>query len=130
MAKYVGKVVQLPNSILKLQGSGTHYVHVKWFDPKSKLFHCKVITSLEERVVFSKGKKKMGKSPYFREKGSPVVNVFLRGKYEEVRKGLIDPIPIGKTSGFDGWVGYFESRQLTLHTLRKARLKTKRTVEK
>ena len=130
MAKYVGHVVQLSNSALKLPGAGTHYVHVQWFNPRTKKFHCRIVTSLEHKISFSKGKKQMGKSPFYREKNDSVVYVFKRGHYEDIRNGTIVPVPVEKTSGFKTWIGLFESRLLPLHVMKKAKIDTGRSIEK
>ena len=49
MARYVGKVLSVPNNGLGLRRSGTHYVHVRWYNPFKKSFWCRIMTSLEQK---------------------------------------------------------------------------------
>ena len=51
MAKYVGKVFRVDNKTLKLKGRSAHYVHVKWYNPFTRMFKCRVLTSLENRQL-------------------------------------------------------------------------------
>ena len=48
MAKYVGKIFKVNNQKLNIRGKGYHFVHVKWFNPVTRKFRCRVITSLED----------------------------------------------------------------------------------
>ena len=58
MAKYVGKIFKLNNAALKVKGTGTHYVHVQWYNPFKRLFYCRIITALEHKndSIKKKGK--------------------------------------------------------------------------
>ena len=47
MPKYVGKIFKVDNRTLKLKGSSTHYVHVKLYNPFTRKFKCRIVTSLE-----------------------------------------------------------------------------------
>ena len=57
MAKYVGKIFRVNNKTLRIKGSGSHFVHVKWYNPFTHKFRCYVITSLEEKKVLSPGER-------------------------------------------------------------------------
>ena len=108
MAKYVGKVFSVPNNKLGLRRSGTHYVHVKWYNPFKKLFFCRIMTSLEE-------KKKLGdltnddKEKRIIRMRNGNFHVFEEQKYDRLRNGDITPIPVGKVEGSDVWSGYENS---------------------
>ena len=117
MAQYVGKVFKIKNSSLGIKGSGTHDVHVTWFNPKTKKFSCKILTSLER--VEPKEKLSKRKNTIVRKVEGDKFFVFERQKYVKLREGKIVPIPVGKVKGTTDWMGYEESKDLHISTLKK-----------
>ena len=118
MAKYVGKIFKVNNAALKVKRNGSHYVHVKWYNPFTRRFRCKVITSLETRkTLLGKEKRVLGSSLFHRESDDEY-SIFNKKKYERLRKGHITPIPISKTKGFGVWSGYEETRDLHISVLK------------
>ena len=57
------------------------------------------------------------KSTPYVYKGDDVFALFVMKKYTKIREGVIEPIPITKTKGFDVWGGYQETRFLSRGTL-------------
>ena len=118
MAKYVGKIFRVNNRRLNIKRKGTHYVHVKWYNPFTRKFRCKVITSLEDKKVLSNEEKKMlSTTPYHKEKDN-TYNLFSKRKYSKLRNGDIEPIPIKKTKGFGLWSGYQGTKDLNINDLK------------
>ena len=121
MAKYVGNIFKLPNSITKVQGKGNHFVHVTWFNPKTKLFRCRIITSLEEKRtlgdIVAEGINTK-KYPHQKGKGN-IFYVFDKSKYRRIREGKIVPIPMSQTKGFDYFHGYEGTIDLHFSVLKK-----------
>ena len=118
MAKYVGKIFKVNNATLKIKRNGAHYVHVKWFNPFTKRFTCKIITTLEDkRELRGDEKRVLGTGPFHREQGD-LYSIFSKGKYERLRKGDIVPIPVSKTKGFGVWTGYEHTRHVQISALK------------
>ena len=118
MAKYVGKIFKVNNTALHIKRRGTHYVHVKWYNPFTRQFRCNVITSLEDKKVLSDNEKKiLSTTPYHKEKDD-MYNLFSKRKYTKLRNGEIKPIPVQKTKGFDVWSGYQEMRDVHINVLK------------
>ena len=118
MAKYVGKIFRVNNTALHIKRRGTHYVHVKWYNPFTRKFRCKVITSLEDKKTLSdKEKRVLSSTPYHKEKDN-TYNLFSKRKYTKLRNGEIQPIPIQKTKGFAVWSGYSGTRDLHISVLK------------
>ena len=118
MAKYVGKIFRVNNAILNIRRRGSHYVHVKWYNPITHKFRCKVITSLEDKKVLSdKEKRILSSTPYYKEKDN-TYNLFSKRKYAKLRNGEIEPIPVKKTKGFDVWSGYSSVRDVHIRVLK------------
>ena len=105
MAKYVGKIFRVNNKDLKLKGSATHYVHVQWYNPFTRMFKGKVITSLEKRKFVGENKRALGATPYHKNEDASY-SFFEKQKYSKLRSGKIEAIPVTKTNGFDTWHGY------------------------
>ena len=100
MAKYVGKIFKVNNAALKIKRNGAHFVHVKWFNPFTKRFKCKIITTLEDkRELKGDDKRVLGTGPFHKERGD-VYSIFSKGKYERLRNGDITPIPVSKNKRF------------------------------
>ena len=117
MAKYVGKVFKVNNKALKLKGSSAHYVYVKWYNPFTRVFKCRVITSLEKRIFLGENKRALGSTPYHKnEDGS--YSLFEKQKYSKIRSGKIEPILVSRTKGFDVWHGYEGTRYLRIGQLK------------
>lgn len=115
MPKYVGHIFKLNNAALRVKGIGTHYVHVKWYNPFKKLFYCKVITSLEHKRD-SYDYKQLSKVPHRFNNGQ--CYVFSKQKYKRLRDGKIVPIPMNETKGFERWSGYEGVRYLSAEKLK------------
>ncbi len=111
MAKYVGKIFKVDNKTLMLKGSAMHYVHVKWYNPFTRMFKCKIITSLEKRKFLRENKRVLGSTPYHKNEDESY-SFFEKQKYSKLRSGKIEPISVLKTSGFDSWHGYEGTRYL------------------
>ena len=118
MAKYVGKIFKVDNAKLKIHGKEAHYVHVKWYNPFTKRFKCKVITSLENRHFIQDGNKRILGTAPFTQSSEGYYNIFNKKKYERLRKGDIVPIPVSKTKGFNVWTGYEETKNLHISALK------------
>ncbi|MBE6645963.1 MAG: hypothetical protein E7612_11445 [Ruminococcaceae bacterium] len=110
MAKYVGKIFRIDNRTLKLKGASTHYVHVKWYNPFTRLFRCRVVTSLENRIFLGENKRTLGSTPYHKNEDQSY-SLFEK-QNSKLRSGKIEPIPISKAKGFDSWHGYEGTRYL------------------
>ena len=118
MAKYVGKIFRVNNTLLKIKRNGTHYVHVKWYNPFTRKFRCKIITSLEKQTkIDSNNKRLLGRTPFHKE-NDVVYSLFLKNKYSKVRNGEIEPIPVTKMEGFSVWSAYSGSRDLSVRALK------------
>ena len=118
MAKYVRKIFKVNNAALKLKRDGAHYVHVKWFNPFTKRFRCRVITSLEnKRELKGDDKRMLGSGPFHRVSGD-IYNTFNKGKYERLREGHITPIPVSKSESFGLWIGYEEMKDVHISVLK------------
>lgn len=118
MAKYVGKIFRVSNKALKIKGKGTHYVHVKWYNPFTRKFRCNVITSLEDKRDLPKEKRHNLHVMTFHKEDERTYHLFSRDKYEDLRNGQIVPIPVHKSKGFKVWSGYKETRDLTAKALK------------
>ena len=118
MAKYVGKIFKVNNQKLNIRGKGYHFVHVKWYNPVTRKFRCRVITSLEkEQKLVGSEREILKNTPYF-SKRDDTFALFSKSKYKKLREGKIEPIPTTKTQGFDVWGGYYETRFLSRKVLR------------
>ena len=118
MAKYVGKIFKVNNAALKIKRNGAHYVHVTWFNPFTKRFRCKVITSLEDKFdLKDKNKRILGAGP-FHKVSDDIYCVFSKGKYERLRAGKISPISVSKTKGFNIWIGYEDVKTVHISALK------------
>lgn len=118
MAKYVGKIFRIENVRLNIKRRGTHYVHVKWFNPFTRKFRCRIITSLEDKKVLQESERTiLNSTPYYKESNS-TYNLFSKNKYIKLRSGNIEPIPTNKTVGFNVWSGYLGSRNLHISVLK------------
>lgn len=119
MAKYVGKIFKVSNNKLKIKGNDAHYVHVKWYNPFSKKFKCKVITSLEDKVVLNDdNRKNLHNAIGYYDKRSNSFSFFDKKKYTKLRNGEITPLPISKLTGFDVWSGYSGTKYLKKEDLK------------
>ena len=127
MAKYVGHIFKVNNAALKVKGTGTHYVHVKWYNPFKKTFYCKVITSLEHKIHPSK-ERNLKKIPHRFNNGQ--CYAFSKQKYKRLRDGKIVPIPINDTEGFEVWSGYEGVRYLSANKLKGNKQKNMRIKNK
>ena len=63
------------------------------------------------------------KSTPYVYKGDDVFALFVMKKYTKIREGVIEPIPITKTKGFDVWGGYQETRFFISGNIRRKREK-------
>ena len=118
MAKYVGKIFKVSNAALHIKGNGTHYVHVKWYNPFTHKFRCNVITSLEQTTTLIGEERSILNTTPFHKKEENVYALFSRHKYNKLRSGKITPIPITKTEGFEVWSGYQETRDVYITALK------------
>ena len=115
---------------MKIKRNGAHYVHIQWFNPFTKRFRCKIITTLEDKVELKGDDKRiLGKGPFHKEIGD-IYSVFAKNKYERLRKGQITPIPVSKTEGFGVWIGYEESKDLHISVLKGREQKNLRIKKK
>lgn len=108
MAKYVGKIFKVDNKKLGLRESRTHFVYVQWYDQKNKNFRCRVISSLEKERVFEKNdpdRYLINKTPYHRNKDGSFC-LFKKDHYNDLRKGNIEPIPMGDLENATHWYGF------------------------
>ena len=118
MAKYVGKVFKIPDRNLGIRGKGVHLVKIVWYNPFKRLFNGKVVTSLEERKVLTKeDKKNLHLRTYYKENNDTYVFI-KRNKYERLRNGSIEPIPIGKTKGLSVWSGYSGNKKIHISLIK------------
>lgn len=119
MAKYVGKIFKIPNSVLKIKGTDIHYVQVKWYNPFTKKFKCNIITSLEDKVKLNEENKiGLHNSIGYYDKRSNTFSFFDKKKYLKMRNGDITPIPINKLVGFPVWSGFSGSLYLNINDLK------------
>lgn len=118
MAKYVGKIFRVNNTALHIKRRGTHFVHVKWYNPFTRKFRCKVITSLEDKKRLPTNKRKNLHAMTFHKENEDTYCLFSRNKYEDLRNGKIVPISVHKTSGFNVWSGYQETRDVHISALK------------
>ncbi len=129
MAKYVGKIFKVPNSKLKIHGNDIHYVSVKWYNPFTHMFKCRVITSLEDKVSLSSLKGETAKIACISYDPKTKTNLLLnKRKYKQLRNGSIEPIPINKCENFDVWSGfaktiYLSKKDLKLNNKRNMKIK-------
>ena len=119
MAKYVGKVFKVDDKKLKIRGNGAHYVYVKWYNPFTRKFRCRVITSLENRKVIPERERHsvLSSNSYYPVDNN-TYNIFSRHKYIKLRSGIIEPIPVNKMKGFDLWSGYSGTRDVHITALK------------
>ena len=118
MAKYVGKIFRVNNKILRIKGSGSHFVHVKWYNPFTHKFRCHIITSLEEKKVLTRDKRNNLHIMSYHKENENTYCIFNRKKYEDLRSGKITPIPVSCANGLTVWSGYQDRRNLHIATLR------------
>ena len=118
MAKYVGKIFRVNNTLLKIKRNGTHYVHVKWYNPITRKFRCKIITSLEKQTKIDFNNKHLLGSTPFHKENDDVYSLFLKNKYKKLRNGDVEPIPATKMKGFSVWSAYSGSRDLSVRALK------------
>jgi hypothetical protein len=119
MAKYVGKIFRVDDKKLKIHGNGSHYVHVKWYNPFTRKFRCRVITSLEDQKYIPKSERHnvLSSNSYY-QIDKNTYNIFNRRKYRKLRSGDIEPIPTRKMKGFKVWSGYFDTRDIHVTALK------------
>ena len=120
MAKYVGKIFRINNSKLKIRGNDVHYIHVKWFNPFSRKFKCRVITSLEDmkhKTTVNKSYLEKVYSSYNNERES--FCILNKKKYKKLRNGYIEPIPLDRCVNFDVWAGFTKTVNLSRSDLIK-----------
>ena len=118
MAKYVGKIFKVNNTALNIKRHGTHYVHVKWYNPFTRKFRCKVITSLEKEQKLSVEERRVLQTTPFLKKEEGTYLLFSKNKYNKLRNGKIVPIPATKTEGFGVWSGYQDTRDVHINALK------------
>ena len=107
MAKYVGKIFRVANPKLKIRGNETHFVHVVWYNPRNKLFKCRVITSLEDAYPkTSVDRRILNKSCRTYNKENETHCVLNARKYRWLRRGKVEAIPTEQTENFGVWSGY------------------------
>ncbi|MCM1043509.1 MAG: hypothetical protein NC548_43760 [Lachnospiraceae bacterium] len=126
MAKYVGKIFKASNDKLHIRGNGAHYVHVKWYNPFTRKFKCKVLTSLDKKKsipITQRDKAFVGKI-VTKLSGDDFV-VFSKSEYDKIRKGEVEPIPVSQTENLDNWTGYSSEVYLMRKDLKQTS-KTKR----
>ena len=117
MAEYVGHIFKISNKVLRLPRRGTHYVHVTWFNPRTKMFRCKIITSLERQMNLPKDRRQiLSTGPSAHIEGD-TFNLYDARTYKKLRAGVITPIPTTKSHGFPVWSGYFGVRELGIQQL-------------
>ena len=121
MAKYVGKVFKIPDRQLGIRGNGAHMVKITWFNPFKKLFHGRVITSLEERKFLKKEDKKYLHLQNYHKESEDVFLIMKRSKYEKLRNGNIVPIPVTKVNGLSVWSGYSENKKIHISKIKNRR---------
>jgi len=122
MAKYVGKIFKISNKDLNIRGVGAHNVHVQWYNPFKRVFRCRVITSLEtSKELDGKLKKELDNTAYYYDKKNNVYHLFRKKRYLKLRSGVIEPIPMEQTKGFEHWSGYYGAQDLNINTLKKGK---------
>ena len=123
MAKYVGKIFNVKNSILGIRRRKTHNCLVEWFNPKTKKFRCRIITSLEDQVSLENEVKEsiLSSTPYHKVDEN-VFNLFKLKKYNKLRDGKITPIPQSQLLGTTIFHGFEKTVDLSLSQLRKSKL--------
>lgn len=129
MAKYVGKIFKVSNPKLKIHGNDIHHVSVKWYNPFTHMFKCRVITSLEDKVSQPELKgdtAKVACATY--DAKTKTHSVLNKRKYKQLRNGSIEPIPINKCENFDVWSGfsktvYLSKKDLKLNNVSKMKIK-------
>ena len=121
MAKYVGKVFKISDKHLGIRGKGAHMVKITWYNPFKRLFHGRVITSLEERKTLQNEDKKYLHLQSYHKESEDVFLLMKRNKYEKLRNGSITPIPVTKTKGLSVWSGYSQSKTIHISKLRNKR---------
>ncbi len=111
MGKYVGKIFRVNNNKLGIQKAGSHFVHVKWFNPFNNKFYCKVITSLEtnKKLVTKEEKSKNLKGKLGFKNNGDNFSIIGRKDVLKIKKGDVTPIPNGNLVNFDNWSGYFKN---------------------
>ena len=130
MAKFVGKIFKVSNKDLGLRNNGVHYVHIAWYNPFKRKFHCKVLTSLEEKKeLVGREIKQAQKTAYAKGDGNTFY-LFKKHKYKLLREGKIQPIPAQNLEGFSVWSGYMENRDLHINILKKSKVQSKMKIKK
>ncbi len=130
MAKFVGKIFRISDKNLRIHGSGSHYVHVTWYNPFKRMFRCKVLTSLEDKKeLVGRDIKQAQKTAYVKGDGDTFY-LFKKRKYKLLREGKIQPVPAQNLEGFEVWSGYMESRDLHISVLKKSKVQNKMKIKK
>lgn len=121
MAKYSGKIFRVANKFLKIKKSGTHYVSVGKYNPKTKSFTCNIITSLENTVQVPKKYRQayLQNNAYHKEDEGTFL-VFKKTKYNELRTGKLTPIPVDDFKGATVWSAFSETKEVKLEDMRKS----------
>ena len=112
MAKFVGHVFRIPDRNLGINGNGSHYVKISWYDRRNRCFTGKIITSLEEHYDFPKSKRTVLETSHHMKVGDNTFAVIKGRKVFDIRKGKIVPIPVSKTKGLGVWSGYSGTKLL------------------
>ena len=130
MAKYVGRIFQVSNRTLNIKGQGTHFVNVTWYNPKTKTFRCKIITSLEteQKLVTTEQKKNLHLRAHLK-KGYDTYYFLDKNAYHKLRNGEVQPIPIQKMQGFNLWGGYSSTIELKKSQLNIKKLQNKKILK-
>ena len=119
MAKYVGKIFKVNDKNLKIHGNSSHFVYVKWYNPFTRKFRCRVITSLEEqKFIPEQDRHGVLSSNSYYQVNKNTYNIFNRHKYRKLRSGDIEPIPMKKAKGFKVWSGFFYTRDVDVTALK------------
>lgn len=131
MPKFIGKIFRVSNKNLGIKRNGTHYVHVKKYNPQKKVFQCRVITSLEEQKKISPKDRAnvLNSTPYHKE-NDDTFKLFKKKKYKKIREGKIEPIPAPKLEGFTFWSGYEGTVDLTRVQLKSAKEQPQMSIKK
>lgn len=117
MAKYVGKIVRINNKTLRIREDGVHFVHIQWFNPVTKKFYCRVLTSLEH--VLDANPNPSDGEPMIAGKSKKYKFYTINPrKYSQLINGKFQIIPLRKTRGFDLWGAYHQIRHLHISQLR------------
>lgn len=108
MAKYVGKIFRSNNNLLGIHKAGSHFVHVKWYNPFKRHFYCKVLTSLSENVTANTDKEKRnllkGKIVY--KLADTKYQIIDRKNITLIKEGNVEPISQSRLINFKNWTGY------------------------